>query len=122
MRKKLRSYALLLAGILVAACIGGCVVCQVWPLVGRCVIADSGSCLLIQGGSPICLSNREKDLSAGLETGDRILVLIRGGIAESYPGQAGAKAVIKLGRGTAEDVSPEVLAELEELEWWTPPE
>lgn len=124
MRKKgrCRGAVLLVIGILVAACIGGCVACQVWPMVGRCVIADNGSCLLVQGNSPICLSNREKDLSAGLETGDRIVALIRGVIAESYPGQAGAKVVIRMSRGTVEDVSPEVLAELENLGWWTPPE
>lgn len=123
MRKKgrLRGAALLAIGVLIAVCIGGCVICQVWPMVGRCVIAENGSCLLVQDNSPICLSNREKDLSAGLETGDRILALIRGVIAESYPGQAGAKAVIRLSRGTEEDVSDEVLAELEELGWWMPP-
>jgi hypothetical protein len=77
---------------------------------------------LVQDNSPICLSNLEKDLSAGLETGDRIVALIRGVIAESYPGQAGAKVVIRMSRGTVEDVSPEVLAELENLGWWTPPE
>ena len=123
MRKKgrLRGAALLAIGVLIAGCIGGGVIWQVWPMVGRCVIAENGSCLLVQDNSPICLSNREKDLSAGLETGDRILALIRGVIAESYPGQAGAKAVIRLSRGTEEDVSDEVLAELEELGWWMPP-
>ena len=117
-----RGIALLVIGVLIAVCIGGCVIGQVWPMVGRCVIADSGSCLLVRDNSPVCLSNRNKDLTAGLETGDCILALIRGGIAESYPGQAGAKAVLRLSRGTAEDVCPEVLAELEEMGWWTPPE
>lgn len=124
MRKKgrLRGAALLAIGVLMAVCIGGCVIYQVWPMVGRCVIADNGSCLLVRDNSPVCLSNRDRDLSAGLETGDCILALIHGMIAESYPGQAGAKAVIRLSRGTAEDVSPEVLAELDNLDWWTPAE
>ena len=121
-RGGLRGAALLVTGVLIAVCIGGCVICQVWPMMGRCVIADNGSCLLVRDNSPVRLSNRDKDLSAGLETGDRILALIRGGIAESYPAQAGAKVVIRLGRGTVETISPEVLAELENLGWWTPPE
>ena len=121
-RRNPRRIALLAAGVLMAVCIGGCVIGQVWPMVGRCVIADDGSCLLVQDNSPVCLSNRDRDLSAGLETGDCILALIRGDIAESYPGQAGAKVVLRLSRGTAEDISPEVLAELKGMGWWTPPE
>ena len=72
----------------------------------------------MQDNSPICLANRKKDLFAGLETGDRVPGLISGGIAESYLGQAGAKAVIKLSEGETKDISPNVLAELEEPGWW----
>ena len=121
-QKRGSGYVLLAAVLLVAVCIGWCISQQVWPMAGRCVIADNGSCLLVRGDGPVCLSNREKALSEGLETGDRILGLISGGIAESYPAQAGARTVIRLGGGGPEDISPEVLKELEELGWWTSPE
>ena len=54
--------------------------------VGRCLVADNGSYVFIDGNSPIVMSNRKdkEGMFAGLETGDKIL-LLHDGIAESYP-------------------------------------
>ena len=43
--------------------------------VGSCLVADNGSYMLIEGNSPIVMSNRtgNEKLFANLETGDKIL-------------------------------------------------
>ena len=102
---------------------GGAVllVCQVSFHTGPCVIADNDACLLVMDGGPVELSRQGKDFSTGLETGDTILAVLRGGIAESYPGEAGAIAVVRLRRGSIVDVPSKVLLELEDMGWWSPP-
>lgn len=86
--------------------------------VGRCLVADNGSYLLIDGNAPIVMSNRKykEGLFDGLETGDKILVL-HDGIAESYPGQTGAYWCWKQEDGTVEDIPETVLSELTEMGW-----
>ena len=58
--------------------------------VGRCLVAENGSYMFIDGNSPIVMSNRKdkEGMFAGLETGDKIL-LLHDGIQESYPGGTG---------------------------------
>lgn len=86
--------------------------------VGRCLVADNGSYLLIDGNDPIVMSNRrDKDgLFDSLETGDEILVL-HDGIAESYPGQTGAYWCKKLSDGSKADLPESVIKELTEMGW-----
>lgn len=86
--------------------------------VGRCLVADNGSYLLIDGNSPIVMSNRkDKDgLFDGLKTGDKILVL-HDGVAESYPGRTGAYWCWKQEEGTLDDIPETVLSELTEMGW-----
>ena len=86
--------------------------------VGRCLVADNGSYLFIDGNSPIVMSNRKdkEGLFSGLETGDKIL-LLHDGIAESYPGRTGAYWCIKLEDGTQADIPEQVMEELTELGW-----
>lgn len=84
--------------------------------VGRCLIADNGSILLIDGNSPIVLSTKDPDMLKNLSTGDKIMVF-HDGVRESYPAQTLAKMVIKLGGGTKADIPAEVLSQLAELGW-----
>lgn len=86
--------------------------------VGRCLAADNGSYMFIDGNSPIVMSNRkEKEgMFAGLETGDKIL-LLHDGIAESYPGRTGAYWCMKLEDGTQADIPEQIMEELAELGW-----
>lgn len=86
--------------------------------VGRCLVSDNGSYMLIRGNSPIVMSDRsnQKDLFTKLQTGDKILV-VHDGIDESYPGGTGAYMILKLGDGDVEDIPETVLSELTELGW-----
>ena len=86
--------------------------------VGRCLVAENGSYMFIDGNSPIVMSNRKdkESMFAGLETGDKIL-LLHDGIQESYPGGTGAYWYMKLEDGTQADIPEQVMEELAELGW-----
>lgn len=88
--------------------------------VGRCLVAENGSYMFIEGNSPIVMSNRKdkEGMFAGLETGDKIL-LLHDGIAESYPGGTGAYWCVKLEDGTQADIPEQVMEELAEFGWIT---
>lgn len=67
--------------------------------------------------SPVVMSNRkERDLFKNLETGDKILI-VHGGIKESYPGGTGVYAVFKLGDGSTEDIPQKILSDLTAMGW-----
>lgn len=80
--------------------------------------AENGTHLLIDGNSPIQLSDRSRNprLFDGLASGDRIRVL-HDGIAESYPAQTGAYGIWKLDSGSIEDIPVSVLENLMDLGW-----
>ena len=63
----------------------------------RALITQNGTYMLIDGNSPIALSNRQKNdkLFEDLESGDKVWVL-HDGIEETYPARTGAYAVRKL--------------------------
>ena len=86
--------------------------------VGRCLVADNGSYMFIDGNSPIVMSNRKdkEGLFSDLETGDKIL-LLHDGIAESYPGRTGVYWCMKLEDGTQADIPEQVMEELAKLGW-----
>ncbi len=76
--------------------------------------------LIVMGDSPVSMSDQtDGDLFEGLQTGDRILVL-HDGIAEIYPGSTGAYAVWKIGSGTIDEISQDVLESLIEMGWLDP--
>ena len=73
--------------------------------------------MMVVDNSPIRMSGRsDRDIFAGLESGDRILV-IHSAIAESYPGQTGAYAVIKLKNGDKSDIPTGVIGSLMRMGW-----
>ena len=86
--------------------------------VGRCLVADDGSYMFIDGKSPIVMSSRkdEEGMFAGLETGDKIL-LLHSGIETSYPGRTGAYWCMKLANGSQADIPEQVMEELTKLGW-----
>lgn len=86
--------------------------------VGRCLVADNGSYMFIDDNAPIVMSTRrdKEKIFAGLETGDKIL-LLHDGIEESYPGGTGAYWCMKLADGTQADIPEQVMEELTELGW-----
>ena len=86
--------------------------------VGRCVTANNGDLLLIDGNTPIVLSGRTGGLYA---TGDKLLV-IHDGVDETYPARTKAYLVLKLGSGSQSDIPQEVYQQLQELGWVQTPE
>ncbi len=84
--------------------------------VGRILICDNGSYMLIKDNSPIVLSSENDELFDGLSTGDKVSV-VHDGIAESYPAQTGAKKILLLEKGSIEDINEDVLQQLGELGW-----
>ena len=81
--------------------------------------ARNNTPMMIVENSPMKMSRRsDRDIFDGLESGDRILV-IHSAIAESYPGQTGAYAVIKLWGGDASDISSDVIENLMSMGWIT---
>jgi len=120
MKKKMWLIPLCIVGVLVLLCAAGLWYMSANTLgfsVGRCLVADNGSYMLVEDNSPIVMSNRDKkEIFSGLETGDKILVL-HDGVEESYPGGTGAKWIVKLEDGTMEDIPEEVISELTEMGW-----
>ena len=120
MKKKIWLIPLCVVGVLVLLCAAGLWYMSANTLgfsVGRCLVADNGSYMLVEDNSPIVMSNRDKkEIFSGLETGDKILVL-HDGVEESYPGGTGAKWIVKLEDGTMEDIPEEVISELTEMGW-----
>ena len=86
--------------------------------VGRVLIAQNGTYMLIDGNSPIAMSNclKKDQLFEGLENGDKICVL-HDGIQETYPARTGVYAVRKLEDGSMDDIPKGVLESLCELGW-----
>ena len=81
--------------------------------------ARNNTPMMVVENSPMKMSRRsDRDIFDGLESGDRILV-IHSAIAESYPGQTGAHAVIKLWGGDASDISSDVIENLMSMGWIT---
>ena len=81
--------------------------------------ARNNTPMMIVENSPMKMSRRiDRDIFDGLENGDRILV-IHSAIAESYPAQTGAYAVIKLWGGDASDISSDVIENLMSMGWIT---
>ena len=87
---------------------------------GRCIVADSGSYLIVMDNSPVVMSNRTNNegLLDNLQTGDEILI-VHGAVAESYPGQTGTYFCIRLSKGDRSDVPEEILIELTEMGYLT---
>ena len=85
---------------------------------GKCLITATGSYMLIdENNSPIEMNNQsDKDIFAGLSSGDEIIVL-HDGIQESYPAGTGVYYCKKLNDGKPEDIPPSVIESLTELGW-----
>lgn len=109
----------LLLAVLTVVIVFGVMIHQGYGLtIGRCLVAESGSYMLIDGNSPVVMTDRSsgKDLFSELSTGDKIFV-VHDGIAESYPGQTGAYFCLRLEEGDISDISESVIASLTELGW-----
>ena len=115
-----------LAALLILFCLGlfllfWCVSGSKGLSTGRYLMSSNGSHIFIDAsGSPIVMGDHSSNgaLFAGLEDGDRILVL-HDGIAESYPARSGAYWCFRLESGTRKDLPAATLEQLTQLGWLT---
>lgn len=84
--------------------------------IGRCLIADNGSYLLIDDDSPIVMSSDSEKMFSKLSSGDKILV-VHSGVNESYPGSTGVYLCLKLTNGDIYEIPARVIMDLTELGW-----
>ena len=86
--------------------------------VGRLLVTERGDRLLIVENTPIQMSDRSRKqaLFDSCQTGDLLLV-VHGGVEETYPARSGAYFVLRLQRGSVVDIPGNVLNELFELGW-----
>ena len=77
---------------------------------------NNGAHFMIIEGGPIVMHTDDESAFDGLSSGDRILVL-HGGVRESYPGSTDITAVFRLGGGSLEDIPENIISSLAELGW-----
>ena len=85
---------------------------------GRFFMADNGSVMLLDDYGATVLYAQKAGIFEKLNNGDKILVL-HGGIEESYPARTRAYYCIRLEEGRNEDLPENVLSSLRELGWLT---
>ena len=117
--KKKRILLIVLALLVIGA--AALIVSGLTPASGYVIAADNGSFLIVLDDSPVVMSNRTKDdnLFVGLQTGNEILIL-RDGIAESYPAQTGVYFCMNISAGSPDKIPQHIIDSLTELGWITP--
>lgn len=120
MKKKIIIPLSILAAILIlAGCIIGYMASHSMSFsTGRCIVTSNGSYLILLDGSPVNMSNRSgsEDLFADLQTGDKILIL-HGGIQETYPGGTGVYFCRKQSSGSITDIPIDIIESLSPMGW-----
>lgn len=89
--------------------------------VGRCLVAEVGDkgkreYLFIEGTNPTVMRENPERYEH-LQTGDKLLVVMLGAQTASYPNYGGVRYIMRIGSGTIEDISQEVLNEMANLGW-----
>lgn len=89
--------------------------------VGRYLETAGAGHMLILDNAPVSASSRpeDRDLFAGLSSGDKVLV-IHDGIRQSYPGQTSVWYCLRLEEGSPEDIPQDILRSLQDLGWLPP--
>lgn len=117
--KKLLIPAAVLLGI-TAVLIGVLLFMGLSPHIGIYLEADNGSPMIVlDSGSPIVMVNRtgNEEAFSGLETGDKLFVLLVDSMDASYPGTTGAYFVLRISENRLDEVPQETLDTLAELRW-----
>lgn len=74
--------------------------------VARCIVTENGSVYMVYDERPVHISAGE---DRDYQTGDKLLIIHANAFAESYPEQARAVFVMKIGSGTKEDIPQKAL-------------
>lgn len=85
------------------------------PNTGIYLAAENGSHIIVLDSSPIIMSAKDKEqLFAGLESGDKILIL-HGAIRETFPGGTDVRFCLKLPSSEPVSTPPGLIQQLEDL-------
>ena len=113
MKKGVRIAVIIIAAVLALALVGLAIIFlsgnQI--TVARCIVTENGSLYMVYDERPVRISAGE---DRDYQTGDKLLIIHANAFAESYPEQARAVFVMKIGSGTKEDIPQKALDVLTE--------
>ena len=113
MKKGVKIAVIIIAAVLALALVGVAIIFlsgnQI--TVARCIVTENGSLYMVYDERPVRISAGE---DRDYQTGDRLLIVHATAFAESYPEQARAVFVMKIGSGTKEDIPQKALDVLTE--------
>lgn len=113
MKKGVKIAVIIIAAVLALALVGVAIIFlsgnQI--TVARCIVIENGSLYMVYDERPVRISAGE---DRDYQTGDKLLIVHATAFAESYPEQARAVFVMKIGSGTKEDIPQKALDVLTE--------
>lgn len=113
MKKGVKIAVIIIAAVLALALVGVAIIFlsgnQI--TVARCIVTENGSLYMVYDERPVRISAGE---DRDYQTGDKLLIVHATAFAESYPEQARAVFVMKIGAGTKEDIPQKALDVLTE--------
>ena len=108
MKKDVKIAVIIIAAVLALALVGLAIIFlsgnQI--TVARCIVTENGSLYMVYDERPVRISAGE---DRDYQTGDKLLIVHASAFAESYPEQARAMFVMKIGSGTKEDIPQKAL-------------
>ena len=113
MKKGVKIAVIIIAAVLALALVGLSIIFlsgnQI--TVARCIVTENGSLYMVYDERPVRISAGD---DRDYQTGDKLLIIHANAFAESYPEQARAVFVMKIGSGTKEDIPQKALDVLTE--------
>ena len=113
MKKGVKIAVIIIAAVLALALVGVAIIFlsgnQI--TVARCIVTENGSLYMVYDELPVRISAGE---DRDYQTGDKLLIVHATAFAESYPEQARAVFVMKIGSGTKEDIPQKAIDVLTE--------
>ena len=113
MKKGVKIAVIIIAAVLALAIVGLAIIFlsgnQI--TVARCIVTENGSLYMVYDERPVRISAGD---DRDYQTGDKLLIVHATAFAESYPEQARAVFVMKIGSGTKDDIPQKALDVLTE--------
>ena len=113
MKKGVKIAVIIIAAVLALAVVGLAIIFlsgnQI--TVARCIVTENGGLYMVYDERPVRISAGE---DRDYQTGDKLLIVHATAFAESYPEQARAVFVMKIGSGTKEDIPQKAIDVLTE--------
>ena len=113
MKKGVKIAVIIIAAVLALALVGVAIIflSSNQITVARCIVTENGSLYMVYDQRPVRISAGD---DRDYQTGDKLLIVHATAFAESYPEQARAVFVMKIGSGTKDDIPQKALDVLTE--------